>query len=335
MMQKRALIFCLPVLLVVAGSYAVAQDEPNHPGLVLCREHKYAAAILPLENAKKESFYKNNPEVWNCLSLAYLEKNELKNAQKNAEKAAKLDPANSVFHSNLAYIYLLARKNKNAQTEASKAIALNPGNVNAYYFRSTANLRESKLDSAETDAKKTIEFDPANSLGYVLISNIYVARLSKRVQAGSSLKAEVALLKEAMEVLRIGKEKCRDKPDHNLVDEAYETILAFYEHFSRDNQDLSDPASPDPSLTSLKINSKPRPGYTDSARQNNVQGTVILLVLFGANGKIGYILPLKGLGNGLTEQSIAAASKIQFEPAKKDGKSVSTVRVVEYTFSIY
>jgi TonB family protein len=85
----------------------------------------------------------------------------------------------------------------------------------------------------------------------------------------------------------------------------------------------------------LKIISKPRPGYTDPARQNNIQGTVILRVTFLASGQIGSISAVKGLPNGLTEQAIAAARRISFEPAKRDGVGQSITRQVEYTFSIY
>ncbi len=85
----------------------------------------------------------------------------------------------------------------------------------------------------------------------------------------------------------------------------------------------------------IKILSKPRPGYTDAARQNNIQGTVILRVTFQANGQIGGISPVKGLGNGLTEQAIAAARRISFEPAKVNGVAQSVTKQIEYTFSIY
>jgi len=85
----------------------------------------------------------------------------------------------------------------------------------------------------------------------------------------------------------------------------------------------------------IKILSKPRPGYTDAARQNNIQGTVILRVTFQANGQIGGISPVKGLGNGLTEQAIAAARRISFEPAKVNGVPQSVTKQIEYTFSIY
>jgi TonB family protein len=85
----------------------------------------------------------------------------------------------------------------------------------------------------------------------------------------------------------------------------------------------------------LKIISKPRPGYTDAARQNNIQGTVILRVTFLASGQIGSISPVKGLPNGLTEQAIAAARRISFEPAKVNGVGQSVTRQIEYSFSIY
>lgn len=85
----------------------------------------------------------------------------------------------------------------------------------------------------------------------------------------------------------------------------------------------------------LKILSKPRPGYTDAARQANIQGTVILRVTFLASGQIGSIAPVKGLPSGLTEQAIAAARRISFEPAKRDGIGQTVTRQIEYTFSIY
>jgi periplasmic protein TonB len=85
----------------------------------------------------------------------------------------------------------------------------------------------------------------------------------------------------------------------------------------------------------LRIISKPRPGYTDSARQNNVQGTVILRVTFLASGQVGSISAVKGLPNGLTEQAIAAARRISFEPKKIGGVGQPVTRQIEYTFSIY
>jgi protein TonB len=85
----------------------------------------------------------------------------------------------------------------------------------------------------------------------------------------------------------------------------------------------------------FKILSKPRPGYTDAARQNNVQGTVILRVTFLASGQVGSISAVKGLPNGLTEMAIAAARRISFTPAKVNGSAQAVTKQIEYTFSIY
>ncbi|MEJ7624221.1 MAG: energy transducer TonB [Pyrinomonadaceae bacterium] len=85
----------------------------------------------------------------------------------------------------------------------------------------------------------------------------------------------------------------------------------------------------------LKINSKPKPTYTDAARQNSIQGLVILRVTFLASGQIGSISPIKGLPHGLTEQAIAAARRISFEPMKRDGVGQAVTKQVEYNFAIY
>lgn len=86
--------------------------------------------------------------------------------------------------------------------------------------------------------------------------------------------------------------------------------------------------------SSVKIISKPRADYTEEARFNQVQGKVVLRVVFTAKGEIGGIFPVKELPDGLTEQAIAAARKIKFKPATRDGVPYSVSKPVEYTFTI-
>lgn len=87
--------------------------------------------------------------------------------------------------------------------------------------------------------------------------------------------------------------------------------------------------------TPLRIISKPRPGYTDAARTNGVQGTLRLRVTLLANGQIGSITPVTRLPHGLTEQAIAAARQIRFEPKKVNGVAQSVIQTIEYSFSLY
>jgi TonB family protein len=88
-------------------------------------------------------------------------------------------------------------------------------------------------------------------------------------------------------------------------------------------------------VTPLRILTKSRPNYTDKARQNGISGTVTLYVLFGANGKILNALPVKTLGYGLDEEAVKAARRITFEPKTENGKPVSVVKLVQYSFTIY
>ena len=83
------------------------------------------------------------------------------------------------------------------------------------------------------------------------------------------------------------------------------------------------------------ITSKPEPGFTEDARKNNVQGVVVLRLVLGANGQVTNVSVVKGLPDGLTERAIAAAKRIQFTPAQKDGRNVNQWVRIEYNFNIY
>ena len=75
--------------------------------------------------------------------------------------------------------------------------------------------------------------------------------------------------------------------------------------------------------------------YTEAARQSKIQGTVMLTIVFGADGRIHDIRTVRGLPDGLTESSIEAAQKIRFHPAVQDGKPVSVRATLEFTFNLY
>ena len=95
------------------------------------------------------------------------------------------------------------------------------------------------------------------------------------------------------------------------------------------------PAPPVGPTVGINILSKPQPRYTDAARTNNVQGTVTLKVTFSASGQVTGVAPINGLPYGLTEQAIAAARQIRFEPPKRNGVPYSISKSIQYTFSIY
>lgn len=80
---------------------------------------------------------------------------------------------------------------------------------------------------------------------------------------------------------------------------------------------------------------KPEPSYTKSAKADQITGTVVLKVVFSANGTVNHIRVVSGLPDGLTERAIDVARKIKFLPAMKDGKYVSMWIQLEYNFNLY
>lgn len=84
-----------------------------------------------------------------------------------------------------------------------------------------------------------------------------------------------------------------------------------------------------------RVLSKPEPSYTESARKNQITGTVVLRAVFSSSGSVTNISTIRGLPDGLTERAIAAAKQIKFVPAQKDGHPVSMWMQLEYNFNLY
>ncbi|MBX7221371.1 MAG: energy transducer TonB [Blastocatellia bacterium] len=82
------------------------------------------------------------------------------------------------------------------------------------------------------------------------------------------------------------------------------------------------------------ILSQVKPKYSEEARQNKVQGKVVLSVEFRADGTIGEVRIVRGLGYGLDERAIEAARQIRFRPAVQNGVPVTTRAKVEFTFNL-
>jgi TonB family protein len=79
----------------------------------------------------------------------------------------------------------------------------------------------------------------------------------------------------------------------------------------------------------------PIPTYTDRARKERAQGTIILSVVVSENGRAGGITIVKGLGFGLTQKAIEAVSQWHFKPATKEGEPVAVMVPIEVTMRLY
>ena len=84
----------------------------------------------------------------------------------------------------------------------------------------------------------------------------------------------------------------------------------------------------------VTILEKPRPAYTEEARQLKIEGEVVLEVLFAASGRARVIRVVRGLGHGLDESAIKSAENIRFRPAMRGGVPVDATAEARITFQL-
>jgi TonB family protein len=89
-----------------------------------------------------------------------------------------------------------------------------------------------------------------------------------------------------------------------------------------------------PDSVPVEIVSKPKPVYTDEARQLHIEGEVLVEVVFTAAGQVHALRVVRGLGHGLDEAALRAAEQIRFKPAQRDGHAVDSTAVLHVVFQI-
>lgn len=90
----------------------------------------------------------------------------------------------------------------------------------------------------------------------------------------------------------------------------------------------------EPALTPLEILEKPKPAYTAEARQLKLEGEVLLQVVFSASGQLQVVRVVHGLGHGLDEAAVAAAQRIRYKPALRQGSPVDFPATIHIVFQI-
>ncbi|HKV24843.1 MAG TPA: TonB family protein [Candidatus Acidoferrum sp.] len=80
----------------------------------------------------------------------------------------------------------------------------------------------------------------------------------------------------------------------------------------------------------------PYPTYTDDARHGKVQGSVMLEVLVGTDGRAHGVRLLRGIGFGLDERAVATVETWKFAPARDAaGRPVAAWITVEAVFRLF
>jgi periplasmic protein TonB len=77
-----------------------------------------------------------------------------------------------------------------------------------------------------------------------------------------------------------------------------------------------------------------RPDYTEEARRRGIEGDVVLEIVVRADGTVGNVKVLQGLGGGLDQRAIDAVRQWRFSPARRFGTPVDVMVEVAVEFSL-
>jgi len=88
-------------------------------------------------------------------------------------------------------------------------------------------------------------------------------------------------------------------------------------------------------VTAPRLIYGPEPEFSDEARKAKYQGTVVLWLVVGSDGRTHDIRVQQSLGMGLDEKAIEAIRQWKFEPGRKDGIPVAVQVDIEVNFHLY
>ena len=93
---------------------------------------------------------------------------------------------------------------------------------------------------------------------------------------------------------------------------------------------------PGEGVTSPRIVREVKPRYTDAAKKERIQGTVMMDVVVQPDGTVGDVNVTKSLDKeyGLDDEAVNAVKQWVFDPGTKDGKAVAVLVQIEMSFSL-
>ena len=229
----------------------------------------------------------------------------------------------------MAYLYLKKGKFNSAIKLAEDSVLLNPDDYRNYYVLGYSYFKIEKNAEAIEWIDKLIEIKPNYAEAYFLKNK--ALKLPSDVETDSKEAKEFYKKKRSYFIKFLT--MVAESPDSNYWKNQRKSVKFFADYYKK-QENLNEDDEEDENKIGIKILSKPKPSYTDPARQASISGTIRVLTAFLADGKVGATLVIEGLGYGLNEEATRAARSISFEPEMKDGKPVTVVRIVQYSFRI-
>jgi TonB family protein len=334
---SRMLIMAAIVIAIAASTVFSQTPTPTPnpalaPAVKLVREGESQKAVDFLKNAVKTN--KTDGEAWYYLGIVYLQLSDLKKATDAFKKAVEMRP-DLAAQAQAGYAYALVLRNKldSAAMAANRALHIDPKNVEALYTLAIVDLRKGAKDEAIQKADAIVAIKPDFAGAYLLKSQALVSYSGGVLYPNPNQSKDERLVdyKSAAEAL----EKYLALETDPRAAQPWKEQLETLKFYLGEKKGTNEIFLGRDVTTKVKLISKPEPVYTQAARNEQIVGTVVLKCVFAGDGTVKHILVVQSLPNGLTQQSIAAAKKIRFIPATRNGQPVSMWMQLEYNFNLY
>lgn len=323
-----------PLCSVMGQEASVSNLDERARGLELYKQGKFQEAAKVFRAVVEKN--SSDDEGWYQLGLALMQQSrEMKDASKAFETALKLRPNFAAAHAGLSHIFLLRNKTYDAISEAEKALRIDPKIPDAYYVLGAARLRAGANAEALKHAESVIKLNPQFPLAYLLKSQALLSFLGEKawLKQRESPETEKARYHEAALALEKYLQLNPSTREKQAWTEQLES-LRFHVATRREGD------SPDRVYSGRELTQKarvldmPQPELTEAARNNRVNGNVVLRCTLASDGTVKHLLVVKGLSHGLTEAALRSARRMKFVPASIDGRPVSMFMQLEYNFDL-
>src|SRR5438876_11030374 len=171
--------------------------------------------------------------TWNKIGIAYHQMLQINEAQKNYEKAIKLNPKYSEAINNLGTIYYSKKSFRRAIAQYNKALKLTPNSASIYSNLGTAQFARKKYKEASESYQKALELDPEvfehrSSYGTLLLERTVAEKakfhyyLAKTYANAGNTERAIQYIRMALEEGFKERQKLMEEPEFAKLRETIE-----------------------------------------------------------------------------------------------------------------
>lgn len=332
-----------------AQSVPLPSTEEIKQGMLALDQGQYTNALKLLKLAVRKERGNQQAIAWYYLGVAQTKLGHFKDSLKSFESAIKINPKYAAPHTAIAVIQYSAGNLEMALTEVLKALTLDMKDQQAHSLLARIYARQDKWDESLREVEYARQLFPHENEILLLqiqamtgLFGMHAFVSGQNKDAGADMERKKAWLSEQRvrlenaAALLAGYLKLPEIAEANWWREQLTAMYAHIQQIKEEQQVVQDGKGDTQKYDSRpKITYREKAVYTQQARNLHISGTVMLRAIFSPQGTLEYLLVLKGLEGGLSQEAIKAAQKVRFEPALRGGIPIPTIVVLEYTFNLY